>query len=222
MRKMKDSGVEWIGEIPEDWKIGVRKVGSGKTPHGGAETYPDEGILFLRSQNVYDTGINMDSPTYISEETDEEMKNTRVYPNDVLLNITGGSIGRCCIFPQEFKQANVNQHVSIIRVNEDVFTSEYMHYFWICSLGKNAIELYQTGGNREGMSADAIKNTYIPYFPVEKQKEITNYLDKICNDINKNIAKTNDSIVAYKSFKQSLITRAVSNQRCEGQAGNEG
>ncbi len=213
-RKMKDSGVEWIGEIPEEWKIakikyGVKKIGSGKTPHGGAETYPNEGILFLRSQNIYDNGINMDSPTYISEETDDEMKSTRVYPNDVLLNITGGSIGRCCIFPKELKQANVNQHVSIIRANKDVFTSEYLHYFWICSLGKNAIDLYQTGGNREGMSADAIKNTYIPYLSIERQQKITAYLDSVCENIDTSIEKTNNTILAYKSLKQSLITQAV-------------
>lgn len=213
-KKMKDSGIEWIGEIPEDWEIskikyGVEKVGSGKTPRGGAETYPEQGILFLRSQNIYDTGINLDSPTYISEETDEEMKNTRVYPNDVLLNITGGSIGRCCIFPQELKQANVNQHVSIIRVNKDVFTPEYVHYFWICSLGKSAIDLYQTGGNREGMSADAIKNTFIPYISVAKQREIASYLDRVCRSIDTSIDKTKETIETYKSLKQSLITRAV-------------
>ena len=124
--KMKDSGVEWIGEIPEHWKIakikiGVTKVGSGKTPLGGAETYSSEGVLFLRSQNIYDEGINLDSPTYITDSIDEEMKGTRVKPYDVLLNITGGSIGRCCIFPPELERANVNQHVSIIRVIDSIF-----------------------------------------------------------------------------------------------------
>lgn len=101
-REMKDSGIPWIGEIPAGWSIvkikaGVYKVGSGKTPSGGATSYADEGVLFLRSQNVYDTGLELSNPTYITPEVDEEMKGTRVFPNDVLLNITGGSIGRCCI-----------------------------------------------------------------------------------------------------------------------------
>ena len=70
---MKDSGVEWIGEIPEHWnvgkiKYGVKKVGSGKTLRGGAETYSESGILFLRSQNIYDTGLNLESPTFISRQ----------------------------------------------------------------------------------------------------------------------------------------------------------
>ena len=72
-REMKDSGISWIGQIPADWSIvkikaGVHKVGSGKTPSGGATTYADEGILFLRSQNVYDTGLELSNPTYITPD----------------------------------------------------------------------------------------------------------------------------------------------------------
>lgn len=213
-REMKDSGVAWIGEIPADWSIvkikaGVHKVGSGKTPSGGAATYADEGILFLRSQNVYDTGLELSNPTYITPEVDEEMKGTRVFPNDVLLNITGGSIGRCCIFPESLKTANVNQHVSIIRVNQDVFLPEYMHYYWVSPLGSLAIDLYQTGGNREGMSADAIKNTPIILIPLDEQRRICRVLDDECSKIDSVLAKTRTSIEEYKKLKQAIITQAV-------------
>lgn len=214
MREMKDSGVAWIGQIPADWSIvkikaGVHKVGSGKTPSGGATTYADKGVLFLRSQNVYDTGLELSSPTYITPEVDEEMKGTRVIPNDVLLNITGGSIGRCCIFPESLKTANVNQHVSIIRVNQDVFLPEYMHYYWVSPLGSLAIDLYQTGGNREGMSADAIKNTPIILIPLDEQRRICKALDDECSKIDSVLAKTRTSIEEYKKLKQAIITQAV-------------
>ena len=124
--EMKDSGVEWIGKVPSHWmigkvKYGTTKVGSGKTPKGGAEVYMTSGVMFLRSQNIYNDGLRLDNPYYISEEIDEEMKNTRVQKNDVLLNITGGSIGRCCIFDGSIPNAKVNQHVCIIRVNTSVF-----------------------------------------------------------------------------------------------------
>lgn len=159
--EMKDSGVEWIGKVPSHWmigkvKYGTTKVGSGKTPKGGAEVYMTSGVMFLRSQNIYNDGLRLDNPYYISEEIDEEMKNTRVQKNDVLLNITGGSIGRCCIFDGSIPNANVNQHVCIIRVNSSVFLPEYMHLFWISPIGQISIKSYQTGGNREGMSAEAI------------------------------------------------------------------
>lgn len=217
-RPMKDSGIEWIGEIPADWvigktKYGVSKVGSGKTPLGGVESYADEGILFLRSQNVYDTGLSLEAPTYITAEVDEEMKSTRVYPHDVLLNITGGSIGRCCIFPEEYVQANVNQHVSIIRVIDTIFTPEYMHYYWLSSLGHTAIDLYQTGGNREGMSADAIKNSPIPIITVEEQKEIVKYLDKKCAEIDTLIAKKTTLLEEMENYKKSVIYEYVTGKK---------
>ncbi len=217
-RPMKDSGIEWIGEIPEEWdiakiKVGVSKVGSGKTPSGGAETYASEGILFLRSQNIYDTGLNLNEPTFITEEIDEEMKSTRVQPNDVLLNITGGSIGRCCIFPPELKTANVNQHVSIIRVINTVFIPEYMHYYWNSTIGKLSIALYQTGGNREGMSADAIKNSPITITTIDEQKEIAAYLDKKCAEIDSIIAKKEQFLTELETYKKSMIYEYVTGKK---------
>lgn len=217
-RHMKYSGIEWVGDIPADWnvakiKIGVSKVGSGKTPLGGAESYADEGILFLRSQNVYDTGLLLDAPTYITDAVDEEMKSTRVFPRDVLLNITGGSIGRCCIFPEECVRANVNQHVSIIRVVETVFLPEYMHYYWISSLGHTAINLYQTGGNREGMSADAIKNSPIPVIPIAEQQEIIAYLDEKCVEMDTLIAKKTALLSEMESYKRSVIYEYVTGKK---------
>lgn len=163
----------------------------------------------MRSQNVYDTGLELSNPTYITPEVDEEMKGTRVFPNDVLLNITGGSIGRCCIFPETLETANVNQHVSIIRVNKNVFLPEFMHYYWISPLGSMAISLYQTGGNREGMSAEAIKNTPIILMPLVEQKLICKVLDAKCAEIDAVLDKTRTSIEEYKKLKQAIITQAV-------------
>ena len=217
-REMKDSGIEWIGEIPREWrmtkiKVGVSKVGSGKTPSGGAEVYADEGIIFLRSQNIYDTGIVIDSPTFITNETDEEMKNTRVQPNDVLLNITGGSIGRCCIFPNYLKQANVNQHVSIVRVIKTIILSEFMHLYWISDLGKTSIQLFQTGGNREGMTADAIKNSPIAIPDLPEQSEIVAYLDEKTAAIDSLIQKKEQLITELEAYKKSLIYEYVTGKK---------
>ena len=217
-REMKDSGVEWIGEIPAEWSItkiksGVTKIGSGKTPSGGAETYTDSGVIFLRSQNIYDCTLNLESPTYISSEVDATMKSTRVLPDDVLLNITGGSIGRCSIVPKTLGLANVNQHVCIIRTNPLIFLPKYMQYFWVSTLGHLAIDLYQTGGNREGMSADAIRNTPIPYAPLNEQKEIADYLDAKCAEIDKLIAKKEQLVKELESYKKSLIYEVVTGKR---------
>lgn len=217
-REMKDSSIEWIGKIPREWNItkiksGVTKIGSGKTPSGGAETYTDSGVIFLRSQNVYDCTLNLESPTYISPEVDAAMKSTRVLPDDVLLNITGGSIGRCSIVPKTLGLANVNQHVCIIRTNPLIFLPKYVQYFWVSALGHLAIDLYQTGGNREGMSADAIRNTPIPYAPSKEQKEIADYLDAKCAEIDVLIAKKEQLVKELESYKKSLIFEYVTGKK---------
>lgn len=215
---MKDSGIKWIGEIPVNWRLGkikscVTKVGSGKTPKGGGDVYSSEGVLFLRSQNVYDTGLVLDDPAYISEEIDEEMKNTRVMDKDVLLNITGGSIGRCCIYDKSYGKANVNQHVSIIRLKQDIMFPEYMHYYWLSSLGKMSVNLYQTGGNREGMSADAIKNSPIIYTSISTQKEIIAFLDSKCAEIDNIILEKEKLITNLEEYKKSLIYEYVTGKK---------
>lgn len=213
-RQMKESEIDWIGEIPSNWKVGkikycTTKIGSGKTPKGGSEVYTQTGVLFIRSQNVYDEGLKLDKPFFITPEMDSEMSSTRVAENDVLLNITGGSIGRSCIMPASHLPANVNQHVSIIRVRQGLVMPQIMHYFWMSNAGKTAIDLFQTGGNREGMSADAIANTPFLYYGMDEQKRIVCYLDKKCAQIDAVISKTNATIEEYKKLKQSIIAEAV-------------
>ena len=216
--EMKDSGIEWIGKVPSHWmigkvKYGTTKVGSGKTPKGGAEVYMTSGVMFLRSQNIYNDGLRLDNPYYISEEIDEEMKNTRVQKNDVLLNITGGSIGRCCIFDGSIPNANVNQHVCIIRVNSSVFLPEYMHLFWISPIGQISIKSYQTGGNREGMSAEAIKNTPIPIIPIGEQRRIVDLIKPKIDDFNSLISEKESLINDLEAYKKSLIYEVVTGKR---------
>lgn len=152
--KMKDSGVEWLGLIPENWEIKklgylTKKIGSGKTPSGGSDNYSTEGVLFIRSQNVYDDGLHLDDVVYISEKIDLEMQVSRVFKYDILLNITGASIGRTCQVINEFKSANVNQHVCIIRLNDEKISS-FLSIFMKTHAMKSQIEYSQNGAGREG------------------------------------------------------------------------
>ena len=173
--EMKDSGIEWIGRMPKRWKViplklCTDKIGSGKTPVGGAETYQDNGVLFLRSQNVYNTGLKLDGVYYISDEVDATMKNSRVRYNDVLLNITGGSIGRCCLFNLPDTAANVNQHVCIIRTKPEILLPQFLRYFWNSASGPIVIDQYQTGSNRQGLNFEQIGATHIPLCSIAEQQ----------------------------------------------------
>lgn len=118
-------------EVPEGWEWGRLnslsiKIGAGSTPTGGAAVYTTSGIKFIRSQNVYDDGLILNDVAYISEEINHKKAGSIVKPKDVLLNITGGSIGRCALVPDDFDIANVNQHVMIIRL-ANLELRKYIH-----------------------------------------------------------------------------------------------
>lgn len=215
--EMKDSGIEWIGKVPQQWRLGkiknvTSKIGSGKTPRGGAETYKDSGVLFLRSQNIYNSGLSLNDATYISNEVDEEMKNSRVYPNDVLLNITGGSIGRNCIYSMN-THANVNQHVCILRCISDLVLPEFLNFYLISHCGQIATKLFQTGGNREGLNFGNIGNINIPIIPITEQKQIVSYLNKKLSNIHKLINYKESIILELDAYKKSLIYEYVTGKK---------
>ena len=185
------------------------KVGSGVTPRGGAETYLDEGIPLFRSQNVTNDGFLMDDIAFISEEVDESMKGTRVKPGDVLLNITGASIGRCYYTSEDFERGNVNQHVCIIRPKKNKVKPDYLHYCIISDKGQQQIDLTQTGANREGLAVEDIRGFMfdIPSLPV--QQRIVDYLDEKLTKIDGRIEVLEKQKNAYVRLKKSIIHHAV-------------
>ena len=213
---MKDSGVEWIGEIPTHWNTAhlnyfVSKVGSGSTPRGGSNIYVQEGIKFLRSQNVYFEGLILNDVAYITPEIHDEMQNTKVMPKDVLLNITGGSIGRCYYVDEKLGEANVNQHVCIIRPTK--LNSIYLKYFLQSNLGQTQIDRLQTGSNREGLSAAALKKFIIFEITLTEQQAIADYLDTKCSQIDELIALKQQKITELQDYKKSLIYEYVTGKK---------
>ena len=207
----KDSGVKWIGEIPGHWKMPklnrvVSKVGSGSTPRGGSEVYIDEGIKFLRSQNIHFEGLNLDSVVYIPDSINEQMKNTQVQPFDVLLNITGGSIGRCFYVDDTLGKANVNQHVCIIRPLSVNY--RFLKYFLQSNSGQSQVWFYQKG-DREGLSAESIKTFRLPLPPLPEQQAIVTYLDTKVAKIDEYISIAEKKIAALEELRQTIIAEAV-------------
>lgn len=214
--KMKKTGFEWIGMIPKHWNVKkikylTSKIGSGKTPKGGSDIYVDEGVLFIRSQNVYDGYFDLSSAVFISHEIDCTMSNTRVYRDDVLLNITGGSIGRSCLYESD-ELANVNQHVCIIRCNSQM-RPKFMQYFWNSSIGKTSIDIYQSGANREGLNFFGIENTVVPTPELYEQDKIISYLDDKCDSIDRVISQKLTIIDTLAEYKHSLIYEVVTGKK---------
>lgn len=209
----KDSGVEWLGRVPEHWQVKQLKylashIGSGKTPSGGAEVYQDAGVLFLRSQNVYEDGLRLDDAAFISDEVDEEMKASRVKPGDVLLNITGASIGRSCLVPEAFERANVNQHVCIIR-GEPPLASKWISLCLPSKAVQAQIDFSQNGAGREGLNFEQIGNMFIALPHAEEVDEIASRLDRETARIGALIEKKTRFIELLREKRQALITHAV-------------
>jgi len=169
--------------VPDGWewaKLGqiCSKTGSGSTPRGGKDAYLLSGVPFLRSQNVYDNGLRLDSVAYIADETHQRMKGTAVLPGDLLLNITGGSIGRCARVPDDFSEGNINQHVAILRLALDDVIA-FTRLVVISPYFQNKVITSQTGAGREGLPKNRMDELAIPMPPLAEQHRIVAKVDEL-------------------------------------------
>ncbi len=211
--KYKESGVSWLGKIPAHWdcvkiKHFTYKVGSGVTPTGGSENYPDEGILFIRSQNVHFDGLKLDDAAFIYEETHNEMSKTAIKYDDVLLNITGASIGRCCVFKEVKTPANVNQHVCILRPTKSL-CPDWLSSVLGSKVGQNQIWMSHNGSSREGLNFADLKAFSIPLPPKDEQITIANFLDEKTAHIDGLIEKKRKLLKLLAERRAAIITNAV-------------
>jgi len=187
----------------------TKKIGSGKTPKGGNATYLTEGIPLIRSQNIFNETFNHADVAYISIDTDEEMKNSRVYKDDVLLNITGASIGRSAVYRQNMN-ANVNQHVCIIRLKED-YSSDFVQLNLSSNKGQKEIDLNQAGGGREGLNFQQISKIEFSYPSTEEQKVIGKLFDSLDSTIALHQRKLELLKTQKKGFLQKMFPKNGSN-----------
>ena len=167
-----------LGRIPVEWKspiideLAVR-VGSGVTPRGGESVYTKGGVLFIRSQNVHFGGLLLADVSYISQKIHDTMKRSEVFENDVLLNITGASIGRCCPMPAINCTANVNQHVCAIRLSKATQSDAgFLTAVIESSIGQNQILQFNAGGNREGLNYQQVRSFVIPWPKAEERQRL--------------------------------------------------
>ena len=164
------------------------KIGSGKTPKGGSSVYANQGIMFLRSQNVLWGTLDISEVSFIDEATNSTMQSSEVRFGDVLLNITGASIGRSCIYTSN-DRANVNQHVCIIRLsqeNKDRLLPEFLLQQILSDRIQQQVMDCQNGGSREGLNFQQIADFNIVIPEMEEQRKICGMLkafdQKLCNE----------------------------------------
>ena len=183
------------------------KIGSGSTPSGGNQVYQNFGIPFIRSQNVTDNRLVLDE-THISEDINLKMQGSIVKSNDILLNITGGSIGRTCVVPKNFIIGNVNQHVCIIRLKEK-YSPRFIQPFLTSHKGQKLIYQGQTGSGREGINFQSIRlfKLNIPSLP--EQQKIASFLSAVDEKIQL-LTKKKEALEQYKKgVMQQLFSQKI-------------
>lgn len=221
MEKKKNTPKLRFPEFTGEWeekKLGeiAEKVNSGKTPLGGESVYVDKGILFIRSQNVFDNKLSLENATFITEETNSTMENSIVKSKDILLNITGASLGRSCVVPENFIVGNVNQHVCIIRLNKDNEPYFFQPIF-ASEKGQNLFKSLQVGGGREGLNFQSIRGITLYQPPLSEQTKIATFLTAVDEKLTK-LKKKKTLLEQYKKgvmqklFSQELRFKDDNNQ----------
>ncbi len=209
----KDSGVEWLGDVPEHWNVKrlkeiTKRIGNGVTPRGGSEVYTESGFIFLRSQNVHDDGLRLENVKFIPAKIHKEMKNSQLINGDILINITGASIGRTCLFELESGSANISQHIVFIRIKNKI-DKKYISYFLKSNFIKNHIEIEQNGASKEAFNLSQIANIPLIVPSLSEQKAIADYLDTKTAQCDRKIDLLSQKAKLYSNLKQSLINETV-------------
>ncbi len=192
----------------------TNKIGSGATPRGGNESYKTEGISLVRSMNVYDFEFRNKNLALIDDQQAKELNNVTLQENDVLLNITGASVARCCIVPKEYLPARVNQHVSIIRAKKEIIVPFFLNLLLTSKFYKD--QLLFTGG--QGATRQAITKAQLEVlevsFPksIKAQQVIVQKLNVLSTETKKLEAIYQQKINDLEELKKSILQKAFAGE----------
>ena len=153
------------------------KIGSGATPRGGKNSYKESGISLIRSLNVYDLEFDKNGLAYIDNDQADFLSNVEVKTDDVLINITGASVARCCKVPLEILPARVNQHVSILRSDRSKLDPDFLQYLLVSPLYKDKLLSIASGGaTREALTKSSLEGFEVEIPNLSIPKKVTSIL----------------------------------------------
>lgn len=189
------------------------KIGSGATPRGGNESYKQEGISLVRSMNVHDRYFKERKLAFIDDIQAKELNNVTLQENDVLLNITGASVTRCCIIPKEYLPARVNQHVSIIRPKQEILDSTFLNLLLTSKFYKDQLLFTGAqGATRQAITKVQLENFIIHYPKIKEQQLIIKKIDALSSETKKLEAIYQKKIVDLEELKKSILQKAFSGE----------
>lgn len=179
------------------------KIGSGATPRGGESAYVRKGTTLIRSQNVYDNEFYKKGLVYLDDDQAEKLNNVTVAEPDILFNITGASVARCCIVDKSYLPARVNQHVAIIRTNEKALP-KYVQQILVSSKYKaELIILAESSSTREAITKAQLEDFKIPLPSISEQQKIAAQIEAIEIKIN----RLEEEIAAIPQKKELILKK---------------
>jgi len=190
------------------------KIGSGATPRGGKASYKEEGISLIRSMNVHDFEFKEKNLAFIDEQQANALSNVIIQEEDVLLNITGASIARCCIVPKEYMPARVNQHVSIIRAKKEIINPIFLASLLTSKFFKDQIlEIGEQGATRQAITKVQLES-FVISFPkdIREQKVVIENMNTFKGECKKLEAIYTQKIADLEEMKKSVLQKAFSGQ----------
>ena len=205
------SGSLAVASIPDGWDsvtIGdiASKVGSGITPTGGSQVYGYAGRPFIRSQNVGWGTLLLDDMAHISDTIHATFVDTELRHHDVLLNITGASIGRSAVAESSIVGGNVNQHVCIIRAQHSAADPLFVNSVLLSPLGQRQIAAFQAGGNRQGLNFQQVRSIRIPLPTLPEQRAIAAVLTDLDDEIDALQARRDKTHAIKQAMMAELLT----------------
>ena len=214
---MKDSGIAWIGEIPEHWEVCRVKnlcnlISKGATPSTiDGEAYKGS-VRFIKCENIVDNKLIDNSQYYISSEINNVMKRSQLVENDVLFVIAGATIGKTAIVKKEFIPSNTNQAVSFIRLI-DYNKAKLLWYILQSKVIQTPLWINAVQSAQPNLSMEDLGNFTIIVPNTTEQQQIADYLDRKCAEIDELVAVKQQKIETLKEYKKSLIYEYVTGKK---------
>jgi type I restriction enzyme S subunit len=217
-------------ELPETWAVVsfdqvTTLITKGSSPRWQGFEYQDEGVFFLRSQNVRWGNLDLSERTYLHERFNRDHPTSVIREGDVLLNLVGASVGRAAIATSEIQGANCNQAVSIIRLVSGALLNSWVLYYLLSPMAQNHISENKADVARANFNLDDIKVMPLPLPPLHEQREIVRRVDalfKLADTIEKRVeaaarrADTLTQAILAKAFRGELVPTEAELARREG------
>jgi type I restriction enzyme S subunit len=196
----------WTVEFLE---VLTSKIGSGATPRGGQESYVAAGIPLIRSMNIYDDGFNYKNLAFLDNDQAKKLSGVTLDVGDVLFNITGASIARCCVVPGDVVSGRVNQHVAILRPIPEKLRSRFLYFYLISpSVKTRLLGVGDDGGStRQAITKVDLENLRID-FPIklEDQDDLLTKIDAFQLEIDALVSVSDKMRAVYIELRESLLS----------------